>query len=105
MGEQSVVSGDHARSNAPFARCQLLEMWRAERHRENVTFRAHKRLRESSMDPAKVAQMVEVLNGLTARDALRLLVDCILTALDEAPPENWGVLQLSVRAKKSALED
>ena len=31
------------------------------------------------MDPAKVAQMVEVLNGLTARDALcpvgRLYVD------------------------------
>jgi hypothetical protein len=26
------------------------------------------------MDPAKVAQMIEVLNGLTARDALFLLV-------------------------------
>ena len=37
------------------------------------------------MDPAKVAQMVNVLNGLTARDALRLLVGCILTVLDEAP--------------------
>jgi hypothetical protein len=27
----------------------------------------------------KVAQMVEVLNGLTARDALCLLVGCMLT--------------------------
>jgi hypothetical protein len=31
--------------------------------------------------------MVEVLNGLTARDALCLLVGCILTVLDEAPSE------------------
>jgi hypothetical protein len=29
------------------------------------------------MDPAKIAQMVEVLNGLTARDALCLLVGCV----------------------------
>ena len=36
------------------------------------------------MDPAKVAQMVEVLNGLTAREALCLLVGCMLTVLDEA---------------------
>jgi hypothetical protein len=36
------------------------------------------------MDPAKVAQTVEVLNGLTARDALCLLVGCMLTVLDEA---------------------
>jgi hypothetical protein len=35
----------------------------------------------------QVAQMVEVLNGLTARDALCLLVGCMLTALDEAPSE------------------
>jgi hypothetical protein len=28
------------------------------------------------MDPAEVARMVEVLNGLTARDALCLLVGC-----------------------------
>jgi hypothetical protein len=39
------------------------------------------------MDPAKVAQMVEVLKGLTARDALCLLVGCILTVLDEAPSD------------------
>jgi hypothetical protein len=39
------------------------------------------------MDPAKVAQMVEVLNGLTARDALCLLVSCMLTVLDEAPSD------------------
>jgi hypothetical protein len=32
------------------------------------------------MDLAKVAQMVEVLNGLTARDALCLLVGCMLTS-------------------------
>jgi hypothetical protein len=31
------------------------------------------------MDPAKVTQMVEVLSGLTARDTLCLLVDCMLT--------------------------
>ena len=37
------------------------------------------------MDPAKLAQMVEVLNGLTARDGLCLLVGCMLTVLDEAP--------------------
>jgi hypothetical protein len=37
------------------------------------------------MDPAKVVKMVEVLNGLTARDALCLLVGCMLTVLDEAP--------------------
>jgi hypothetical protein len=39
------------------------------------------------MDPAKVAQMVEVLNGLTARDALCLLVGCLLTVLDQAPSD------------------
>jgi len=39
------------------------------------------------MDPAKVAQMVEVLNGLTARDALCLLVGRLLTVLDEAPSD------------------
>ena len=39
------------------------------------------------MDPAKVAQMVEVLNRLTARDALCLLVGCMLTVLDEAPSD------------------
>jgi hypothetical protein len=37
------------------------------------------------MDTAKVRQMVEVLNGLTARDALCLLVGCIHTVLDQAP--------------------
>ena len=31
--------------------------------------------------------MVEVLNGLTARDALCLLVGFILTVLDEAPSD------------------
>ena len=31
--------------------------------------------------------MVEVLNGLTARDALCLLVGCMLTVLDEAPSD------------------
>jgi hypothetical protein len=36
----------------------------------------------ATMDPVKVAQMVEVLNGLTARDALCLLVGCMLTVLD-----------------------
>jgi hypothetical protein len=36
------------------------------------------------MDPVKVAQMVEVLNGLTAREAPCLLVGCTLTILDEA---------------------
>jgi hypothetical protein len=39
------------------------------------------------MNPTKVAQMVEVLNGLTARDALCLLVGCLFTVLDEAPSE------------------
>jgi hypothetical protein len=39
------------------------------------------------MHPAKVTQMVEVLNGLTARDALCLLVGCMLTILDEAPSD------------------
>jgi hypothetical protein len=31
--------------------------------------------------------MVEVLNGLTAREALCLLVGCTLTILDEAPSD------------------
>ena len=31
--------------------------------------------------------MVEVLNGLTARDALCLLAGCMLTILDEAPSD------------------
>jgi hypothetical protein len=30
------------------------------------------------MDPTKVAEMIEVLNGLAARDALCLLVGCML---------------------------
>ena len=37
------------------------------------------------MDPSKVRQIGEVLNGLTARDALCLLVGCIHTVLDQAP--------------------
>jgi hypothetical protein len=41
------------------------------------------------MDPTKV-QMVSVLNGLTARDALCLLVGCMLTVLDEAPSDEEG---------------
>ena len=36
------------------------------------------------MDPAKLTQMVNVLNGLTA---LCLLVGCMLTVLDEAPSD------------------
>ena len=36
------------------------------------------------MDHMKVAQMVELLNGLTARDALCLLVGCLFTVLNEA---------------------
>jgi hypothetical protein len=40
-----------------------------------------------TMDPAKVAQMVNVPNGLTARDALCLLVGYMLTVLDEAPSD------------------
>jgi hypothetical protein len=39
------------------------------------------------MDPTKVAQMIEVLNGPTARDALCLLVARMLTVLDEAPSD------------------
>ena len=39
------------------------------------------------MDRAEVAQMVNVLNELTARDALCLLVGCMLTVLDEAPSD------------------
>jgi hypothetical protein len=31
------------------------------------------------MDQKMVTQMVKVLNGLTARDALCLLIDCMLT--------------------------
>jgi hypothetical protein len=40
-----------------------------------------------TMDPAKAAQMVNVLNGLTARDALCALVGCMLAVLDEAPSD------------------
>ena len=45
------------------------------------------RLRSCTMGRTKVAQMVEVLNGLTARDALCLLVGCMLAVLDEAPSD------------------
>jgi hypothetical protein len=41
----------------------------------------------STVDPAKVTQTVEVLNALTARDALCLLVGYMLTILDEAPSD------------------
>jgi hypothetical protein len=41
----------------------------------------------ATMDPTKVAQMVDVLNGLSARDALCLLVGCMPTVLDEAPSD------------------
>ena len=40
-----------------------------------------------TMDPTRVAQMVNVLNGLTAHDALCLLVGCMLAVLDEAPSD------------------
>jgi hypothetical protein len=35
----------------------------------------------------QATQMVEMLNGLAARDALCLLVGCMLTVLDEAPSD------------------
>jgi hypothetical protein len=41
----------------------------------------------STVDPAKVTPTVEVLNALTARDALCLLVGYMLTILDEAPSD------------------
>jgi hypothetical protein len=37
------------------------------------------------MDEMKVAQTVSVSNGLTVRDALCLLIGCVLTVLDGAP--------------------
>jgi hypothetical protein len=37
------------------------------------------------MDQKKVTQIVDALNGLTARDGLCLLVGCMLTVLGEAP--------------------
>jgi hypothetical protein len=37
------------------------------------------------MDPTRIAQMISVLNGLTPRDAVCLLVGCMLAVLDEAP--------------------
>jgi hypothetical protein len=40
-----------------------------------------------TMDPTKIAQMVEVLNGLTARDALYLLFGCMQAVLGEAPSD------------------
>jgi hypothetical protein len=40
-----------------------------------------------AMDPVKVAQMVELWNGLSARDALCLLVGCMLAVVDEAPSD------------------
>jgi hypothetical protein len=46
------------------------------------------------MEQKKVTQMVEVLNGLTARDALCLLVGCMLTVLDEAPSDEERQLSL-----------
>jgi hypothetical protein len=56
-----------------------------------------------SMDPTKVAQMVEVLNGLTAREALCLLVDCTLTVLDEERQQSLdGCLDL-LRCTKDRL--
>jgi hypothetical protein len=42
------------------------------------------------MDSTKVAQLVDVLNGLTARDALCLLVGGMLTLLDETPSDEGG---------------
>jgi hypothetical protein len=37
------------------------------------------------MDPTRIAQMISVLNGPTPRDAVCLLVGCMLAVLDEAP--------------------
>jgi hypothetical protein len=48
---------------------------------------ARDRLKRRAMDQMKVAQIVDVLNGLTARDALCLLASCMLTVLDEAPSD------------------
>lgn len=55
------------------------------------------------MDPAKVTQMVEVLNRLAARDALCLLVGCALTVLDEAPSAMDAPLRKSVRSMWGAV--
>jgi hypothetical protein len=41
-----------------------------------------------TMDRAKIAQMVNVLNGLTARDAVCMLVGCMLAVLDGAPSDD-----------------
>jgi hypothetical protein len=56
--------GDHARPSPVLARRQLLKMGRAAESRK--PYPARDRLRRRTMDPAKLAQMVEVSNGLTA---------------------------------------
>jgi hypothetical protein len=53
------------------------------------------------MDPTKVTQMVNVLNGLTARDALCLLVGCMQAVLDEAPSDEER--QQSLEGRMDAL--
>jgi hypothetical protein len=56
------------------------------------------------MDSTKVAQLVDVLNGLAARDALCLLVGCMPTLLDKHPleafhshPHRWAPALVCLR--------
>jgi hypothetical protein len=57
------------------------------------------------MNQMKLTQIVEALNGLTAREPLCLLVGCILTVLDEAPSDEErqqsldGCIDLLVRGR------
>jgi hypothetical protein len=62
------------------------------------------------MDPAKIAQMVSVLNGLTSRDALCLLVGCLLTVLDEAQAmrnasSRWTAASICFDAPRTGCDD
>src|SRR5215467_1656891 len=80
--EQLQCPRDCAGSNSQSGKNVNYRQLGGRRHDETV-HRAHDHLRSRTMDAAKVAQMVEVLNGLTARDALCLLVGCMRTVLDQ----------------------
>jgi hypothetical protein len=76
MGGQLSACGDHARSNSSSGKASTTKNGAGGGIMKLITC-ARDRLERCTMDKMKVAQMVEVLNGLAARDAFCLLVGCI----------------------------
>jgi hypothetical protein len=87
MGPIKLCVNPHQKECPRQSRCQLPEKRIGAAPRKHYAAAPMNGCSSWTMDPTKVAQIVNVLNGLTARDALCLSVGCMLAVLDETPSD------------------